>query len=112
MREDRQFLVLTHLSQLVTLIIGCGSLILPLILWLTQKDKIYQMDAQGKTIVNFQLSIVVLYIVCVPLILLFGLGLLGWLVLGLVSIIYPVINAIKVSNGEEPHYPLSFNFIS
>ncbi|MGB6269585.1 MAG: DUF4870 domain-containing protein [Olleya sp.] len=112
MKEDRQLLVLTHLSQLVTLIIGFGSLIIPLILWLTQKDKVYQMDAHGKTIVNFQISLVVLYIVCVPLILLFGLGLLGWLVLGLVSIIYPVINAIKVSNGENPEYPLSFNFIS
>jgi len=112
MRQDRQLIVLTHLSQLITLVIGFGSLILTRNLWLTQKDKIYQMDAQGKTIVNFQLSIVVLYIVCVPLILLFGLGLLGWLVLGLVSIIYPIINAIKVSNGEKPHYPLSFNFIS
>ncbi|WGD34279.1 DUF4870 domain-containing protein [Olleya sp. YS] len=112
MKEDRQLLVLTHLSQLVTLILGFGSLILPLILWITQKDKVYQMDAHGKTIVNFQLSLVVLYIICVPLILLFGLGLLGWLVLGLVSIIYPIINAIKVSNGENPEYPLSFNFIS
>ncbi|RAJ16394.1 DUF4870 domain-containing protein [Olleya aquimaris] len=112
MKEDRQLLVLTHLSQLVTLILGFGSLILPLIIWLTQKNKVYQMDVHGKTIVNFQLSLVVLYIICVPLILLFGLGLLGWLVLGLVSIIYPIINAIKVSNGENPNYPLSFNFIS
>ncbi|MDG1714898.1 DUF4870 domain-containing protein [Lacinutrix sp.] len=112
MKEDRQLLVLTHLSQLVTLIIGFGSLILPLILWLTQKDKVYQMDAHGKTIVNFQLSLVVLYIVCVPLILLFGLGLLGWLVLGLISVIYPIINAIKANNGENPTYPFSYNFIN
>ncbi len=112
MKTDRQLLVLTHLSQLVTLLIGCGSLILPFILWITQKDRVYQMDTQGKAIVNFQLSLVVLYIVCVPLILLFGLGLLGWFVLGLVSIIYPVLNAIKVSNGQNPEYPLSFNFIS
>lgn len=112
MKTDRQLLVLTHLSQLVSLIIGCGSLILPLIIWLTQKDKVFDMDRHGKMIVNFQLSIVVLYIVCVPLILLLGLGLLGWFVLGIVSVIYPVINAVKVSNGENPEYPLSFNFIS
>ena len=73
MTQNRQLLVITHLSQLVSLIIGFGSLIAPLVLWLTQKDKIYQMDAHGKTIVNFQLSLVVLYIVCVPLIMLFGL---------------------------------------
>ncbi len=112
MNEDRQILVLTHLSQLITLVVGFGSLILPLIIWLTQKDKVYQMDAHGKNIINFQISLVILYIICVPLILLFGLGFLGFFVLGLVSIIFPIINAIKASNGENPTYPLSFNFIS
>ena len=112
MTQNRELLVLTHLSQLVSLIIGCGSLIAPLVLWLTQKDKIYQMDTHGKSIVNFQLSLVLLYVVCVPLILLFGLGFLGWFVLGVISIIYPIINAVKVSQGENPEYPLSFNFIS
>ena len=112
MTQNRELLVLTHLSQLVSLIIGCGSFIAPLVLWLTQKDKIYQMDTHGKSIVNFQLSLVLLYVVCVPLILLFGLGFLGWFVLGVISIIYPIINAVKVSQGENPEYPLSFNFIS
>ncbi|MCB0448030.1 MAG: DUF4870 domain-containing protein [Gelidibacter sp.] len=112
MREDRQLIVITHLSQLVTLITGFGSLILPLILWVTQKEKVYQMDAHGKNIINFQLSLIVYCIICVPLILLFGLGLLGFLVLGVIAIIFPIINAIKASNGETPTYPLSFNFIS
>jgi hypothetical protein len=112
MREDRQLLVITHLSQLVTLVTGFGSLIVPLIIWATQKEKVSQMDAHGKNIINFQLSLIVYCIICIPLILLFGLGLLGFLVLGIVAIIFPVINAIKASNGENPTYPLSFNFIS
>ncbi|MGJ8593664.1 MAG: DUF4870 domain-containing protein [Aquaticitalea sp.] len=112
MREDRQLLVITHLSQLVTLVTGFGSLILPLIIWVTQKEKVSQMDTHGKNIINFQLSLIIYFIICIPLILLFGLGLLGFLVLGIVAIIFPIINAIKVSNGENPTYPLSFNFIS
>lgn len=112
MREDNQLIVLTHLSQLITLVIGFGSLLLPLVFWLTQKDKVYQMDAHGKNIVNFQLSLIVYCIICVPLILLFGLGLLGFLVLGAIAIIFPIVNAIKASRGEIPTYPLSFNFIS
>ncbi len=112
MREDRQLIVMTHLSQLVTLITGFGSLIVPLIIWVTQKEKVSEMDAHGKNIINFQLSLIVYCIICVPLILLFGLGLLGFLVLGVFSIIFPIINAIKASNGETPTYPLSFNFIS
>jgi len=112
MRQDRQLLVITHLSQLVTLVTGFGSLLLPLILWATQKEKVYQMDAHGKNIINFQLSLIVYCIICVPLILFFGLGLLGFIVLGIIAIIFPIINAIKASNGETPVYPLSFNFIN
>ena len=112
MRDDRSLIIMAHLSQLVTLLTGFGSLILPLILWVTQKDKVYQMDAHGKKIINFQLSLIVYCIICVPLILLFGLGLLGFLVLGIVGIVFPVINAIKASNGDTPSYPLSIKFLS
>lgn len=112
MREDRTLIVITHLSQLITLLTGFGSLILPLILWVTQKEKVYQMDTHGKNIINFQLSLIVYCIICVPLILLFGLGFLGFIALGIIAIVFPVVNAIKASNGETPKYPLSFNFIS
>ncbi|MCF7561821.1 DUF4870 domain-containing protein [Sabulilitoribacter multivorans] len=112
MRQDNQLIVITHLSQLISLITGFGSLILPLVLWLTQKEKVYKMDDHGKNIVNFQLSLILYFIICIPLILLFGLGLLGFLILGIISIIFPIINAIKASNGETPKYPLSLNFIS
>ena len=111
MRTDRQLIVLTHLSQLITLVIGFGSLILPLILWITNKEKVYQMDVHGKNIINFQLSILIYSIICIPLILLLGLGLLGLIVLAFVAIIFPIINAIKASNGETPTYPLSINII-
>lgn len=70
------------------------------------------MDAHGKSIINFQLSLIVYFIICIPLILLFGIGLLGLLILGIIAILFPVINAIKVNNGKTPTYPLSFNFIS
>ncbi len=112
MRQDNQLIVITHLSQLIVLITGFGSLILPLVLWVTQKEKVYKMDAHGKSILNFQLSLIVYFLVCIPLILFFGLGLLGFLILGIFSVIYPIINAIKASNGEVPRYPLSLNFIS
>ncbi len=111
-REDNQLIVVTHLSQLISLVIGFGSLIVPLILWVTQKEKVYQMDEHGKNIINFQLSLLVYCLICIPLILLFGLGILGLIVLGIVSIVFPIINAIKANNGETPKYPLSLNFIS
>lgn len=111
MRQDNQLIVITHLSQLITLVTGFGSLIIPLIIWSTQKEKVFQMDEHGKNIVNFQLSLIVYCIICVPLILLLGLGILGFIVLGIISIVFPIVNAIKASNGEIPKYPFSINFI-
>ncbi|TXG35799.1 DUF4870 domain-containing protein [Seonamhaeicola maritimus] len=112
MRKDNQLIVITHLSQLVLFIMGFGSLILPLILWATQKEKVDKMDAHGKSIINFQLSLIVYFLICIPGILFFGLGLLGFIVLGIFSFIFPIINAIKASNGENPKYPLTINFIN
>lgn len=111
MREDRQTLVLTHLSQLLDLVTGFGGFIVPLIIWITNKDKIYNMDEHGKSILNFQMSMFLYAIICVPLILLIGLGFLGLVVIGIMCFIFPIINAIKVSNGEDPNYPFSIQFI-
>ena len=112
MREDKSLLMLTHLSQLVTLLIGFGSLIIPLIIWSTNKDRVYQLDEHGKKIINFQISLIIYSIICIPLILLLGLGILGLIVIGIIAIVFPIVNAIKASNGETPQYPLSLNLIS
>lgn len=112
MKEDRQTLMLTHLSQLLNYITGFGGLIVPLVLWTTNRDKIYQMDQQGKSIINFQLSMMIYAIICIPTIILFGgLGFLGLIAVGIVSLIFPIINALKVKNGETPNYPLTIEFL-
>ncbi len=111
MREDKQMLVMTHLSQLLDLVTGIGGFVVPLILWLTQKDKVAGMDMHGKMILNFQISIFIYSILCIPLILLFGLGFLGLIVIGLIALILPIMNALKVSNGEMPYYPLTIEFL-
>lgn len=111
MKEDKQLLVITHLSQLLDFVTGIGGFIVPLILWLTKKDEIYGMDLHGKAILNFRISMFLYILICIPLILLLGLGILGLIILGILYLVLPITNAIKASNGEAPHYPLSIQFI-
>ena len=111
MREDRQTLMLTHLSQLLDLVTGFGGFIVPLIIWATNKDKIHEMDEHGKSIINFQLSMLIYAIICIPLIIFLGLGILGLIIIGIMCLVFPIINAIKASNGEMPEYPMSVQFI-
>ena len=44
MREDKNLLMVTHLSQLLDLVTGFGGLIVPVVLWLTQKERVIGMD--------------------------------------------------------------------
>ena len=111
MREDRQTIVLTHLSQLLDLVTGFGGFIVPLVIWMTKKDEIYEMDEHGKAILNFQISMFIYAIICVPLIFLLGLGILGLIVIGIACLVFPIINAIKANNGELPNYPFSIEII-
>lgn len=111
MKEDKQILVLTHLSQLLNFVTGFGGLIVPLVIWVSKKDEIYQMDEQGKAIINFQISMLIYAIICIPLILFLGLGILGLIFIGFMNLIFPIINAMKVNNGETINYPLSFQFV-
>ena len=112
MKENRQLLVLTHLSQLLDFVTGIGGFIVPLILWLVKKDEVYDIDSHGKSILNFRITMFLYLLICIPLVLLFGLGLLGFFVIGLFYVIFPIINAIKASNRQEPYYPLSIQFFS
>ncbi len=111
-RTDNQLLVLTHLSQLLTYATVFGGFIAPLILWATQKEQVEGMDVHGKSILNFQISIFIYSIISIPLIFLFGLGIITLIFVAILAFIMPIVNAIKASKGELPYYPLSFIFVS
>ncbi|MBZ9779827.1 DUF4870 domain-containing protein [Psychroflexus sp. CAK8W] len=111
LREDRQMLLFLHLSQLINLFTGFGGFIVPLVIWLTQKDKIEHMDKQGKQILNFQLTMFLAALVAVPLMLI----LVGFVILAgvaLLTLIFPIVNAIKANDRNPTHYPLSIKFFN
>lgn len=109
--SNGQLLVLLHLSQLLNLITGFGGLIVPLIIWLTQKDRVTDMDQHGKEVMNFQITMIIAAVIAVPCILLFGLGILMLIGIGILTLILPIVGGIKASNGEYFKYPFSIEFI-
>ncbi|NHF61559.1 DUF4870 domain-containing protein [Flavobacteriaceae bacterium TP-CH-4] len=112
LRTDNQLLVIAHLSQLLTYVTGFGGLIVPLFIWLTSKDSVAGMDEHGKAIVNFQLSMLLFTILSIPAILLFGLGILSLIFIGIIVFILPIVNAVKAGNGERPSYFMTIRFVS
>jgi len=112
LEQNNQLLVIAHLSQMLTYVTGFGGLIVPLLLWLTTKDSVAGMDEHGKSIINFQLTVLLFTIVSVPAILLFGLGILSLIFLAVVAFVIPIVNAVKASNGEKPSTFMTIKFIS
>jgi uncharacterized Tic20 family protein len=110
-KEDNQLITIMHLSQLLSFVTGIGGFVVPLIIWILKKDEIQGVDTHGKAILNFRISMFIYLIICIPLILLLGLGIIGFIVIGIFYLIYPIINALKASNHQAPNYPLSIQFL-
>ncbi len=53
--EDNKYIRYFHLSVLTFIFIPLGNIIIPLILWLTKRDKIIGLNEQGADLLNFQI---------------------------------------------------------
>ena len=54
-KEDLKLLVLMHLSVITYLVIPIGNILIPLIFWVSKKDKIIKLDEKGTRLLNFQI---------------------------------------------------------
>ncbi len=111
LRKDNSLLVVTHLTQLLHYITGFGGFLVPLIIWITSKNTVEGMDEHGKSVINFQLSLLLYIIISIPAILLLGLGILMLIGVGILGFVLPIVNAVKAANGEAPSYFLTIKFV-
>ena len=110
LRQDRPLLTLTHLSQLLSYVIGFGGFIVPLVIWLTARNRVEDLDAHGKAIISLQLSLLLYVFLSIPAILLLGLGLLTLIGAAILGFVLPIVNAVRASNGEAPSYFMTIPF--
>ncbi len=108
--DEKQMGMFLHLSGIAQVVIFPIGIVLPIILWQTQKDKMPALDAHGKMVTNFMISLSIYLVVSFFLMFL----LIGFLLLPLVAlggIILSVMGGIKANNGEFYEYPLTIKFI-
>ncbi|HEA17474.1 hypothetical protein LCGC14_1847030 [marine sediment metagenome] len=109
-KEQRTWAMLCHLSALAGFIIPMGSIIGPLIVWLVKKDEMPLVAEHGRKSLNFQITMLIAYIVC--FILMFAvIGVILLPIVAIFSFIMVVIGAIKTNDGKEFNYPFSLNLI-
>lgn len=108
--EQKQMGLFLHLSQLANVILFPIGIIAPILIWQTQKDKMPGLDAHGKMVTNFMISMTIYLFVCFVLMFVL-IGFLLLPVLGIIGIAFPIIGAVKANNGELWDYPLTIKFL-
>jgi len=98
-QDDKTMGMLAH-------ILGIISFIGPLIIWLLKKDQSQFVDENGKVALNFQLTILIGFLIAgiLP-------GLYIGQVLSVINIILCVVTGMRAYNGVVPSYPFSIQFI-
>jgi uncharacterized Tic20 family protein len=108
--EERQWGLIAHLSALAGLIIPFGNVLGPLVVWLIKKDQLSFAADQAKEALNFHITVALAGIVCAVLMLVF-IGFLLLPLLGLFALVFTIVAAVKVSNGEAYRYPFTLRLI-
>ncbi len=108
-KEANQWAMFVHFSLFAGYFVPLAGLILPIILWQIKKDQYPFVDVHGKIVVNWIISLVIYCAVCAVLV--FALiGIAGFAILFVLTIIFPIIGGIKANQGEVWEYPLTIKF--
>ncbi|MGN6729993.1 MAG: DUF4870 domain-containing protein [Rhodanobacteraceae bacterium] len=105
--DDRNVALITHLSGIIL------GFIVPLIVWLMHKDrsdKAY-LNGQAKEALNFQITILIGYVICwILAFILIGALLLP--LLWILNLVFCILAAVAVSKGENYRYPFALRLIN
>ena len=109
--SERNWAMLCHLSAFAGFVFPfLGSIIGPMIVWLSRRTSSEWIDKNGKESMNFQLSILLYTVLCIPLMFII-VGIFLWIALLAIELICVVIASIRASQGLEFRYPISIPFI-
>jgi uncharacterized Tic20 family protein len=107
--EVNQFCTLLHLSQFAGFIVPFGGIILPIIMWTTNKEQSSLVDRHGKNVLNWMISSFIYVIISIILmIILIGIPVL--IAVLICSFVFTVIGAVRASEGIVYEYPMSIKF--
>jgi len=101
-----------HMLALIGLFLPVFNIILPVIFWFIKKDESHTYDQEGKLVVNFQISMSILFIPAVVLmIFVFFIGFPLVLIIYFYAFVMCIINIFRSINKRESSYPLTYRFL-
>lgn len=108
--QSRRWAMLLHLSLLAGHVIPLAGFVAPVLIWQTKKEIYPDLEIHGRNAANWILSELI-YLGIGILLTLFLIGFLILIPVGIAAVAFPILGALKASNGEAWKYPLTINFI-
>ncbi len=109
-RSARLWATFAHLSGLAGLAIPFGHVVGPLVIWLLKRDVMPFVDEQGCEAVNFQITATIALALAAASFCI-GIGVVLLPVVGVLTVVFVVVAAVKANGGEHYRYPLTVRFI-
>jgi uncharacterized Tic20 family protein len=102
--DERTLGILSHILAIVP---GVGILG-PLVIWLINKDGSQFVSASAKESLNFQLTLIIAWIICAILIFI---GWIFFLVIGVLDVILVITASVRTSENKIYRYPFNLRLI-
>ena len=109
-KQERTWAMLCHLGALAGFIFPFGNIIAPLIIWQIKKGESELVNDQGKESLNFQITLAIGYLICIPLFLIV-IGFFLMVALGIYALIMIIIASMKANEGQKYRYPICLRLI-
>jgi len=109
-KSIRDLAMVTHLLGFAGMVFPFGNIIGPLVIWLMKREESEYLDIHGKEVLNFQISMIIWFTISGVLALVI-VGFVIMAVLGILSVIWTIMGAIRASAGEYYRYPITVRFI-
>ena len=109
-KDARTWAMVCHIAAFAGFLIPFGSIIGPLVVWLLKKESHPFVDEQGREAVNFQITILLLFVLAGFLCLLF-IGFLLLPVIGIYALIMTIIGAVRSNDGISYRYPFTLRLL-
>jgi uncharacterized Tic20 family protein len=108
--DAKMWAMFCHLSAILTMYLLAMGFLGPLIIWLIKKDQSKFVDYHGKEALNFQITVLIAGLICIPLIFVI-IGIFLLIALSIFSLIMCIIAGINANGGGYYRYPLTLRLI-
>lgn len=102
--ETNKWAMFLHFSILASWAIPIAGLVIPIIIWQLKKDELPGIVPHAHIVLNWIVTSIVYAVICMVLMLVV-IGFLGFIALGIVTVIYAIVGGLKANDGEVWEYP-------